>query len=71
SLQEFVFRQRIRLIYRDLARIVYRSHEKDELMRFVRDEFRMNSLETDINHRRYLLNLGISRINDMIRVMGI
>ncbi|KAK6457492.1 uncharacterized protein RJT20DRAFT_2048 [Scheffersomyces xylosifermentans] len=70
-LEEFLFRQRVKGIYRDLLRIVYRSHEKQDLLRFVRDEFKINGTETDLNHRRYLLNLGLKRINEMITMLGI
>ena len=70
-LEEFLFRQRVKSIYRDLIRIVYRNHEKMDLMHYIRAEFKINEAETDLNHRRYLLNLGLKKINEMIYMMGI
>lgn len=58
-------------IYRQLLRILVKTHERDDLIKFAREEFKINNKETDLNHRKYLLNLGLQRINDMMRVMGI
>lgn len=71
SLEEFLFRQRLLGVYRQLMRVVYKSHEKQDLVKFARDEFKMNKEEKDLNHRKYLLTLGINRINDMMKIMGI
>lgn len=70
-LEEFLFRQRIIGIYRELFRVIYKSHEKVDLARFVRDEFKMNLKETDLGHRKYLLSIGVSRINEMSKIMGL
>lgn len=71
SLEEFLFRKRLLSVYRLLLRAVNKSHEKHDLRRFVRDEFTINNKETDLNHRKYLLTIGIGRINDMLKQMGI
>lgn len=71
SLEEFLFRQRLLGVYRQLMRLIYKSHEKHDLIKFARDEFKINREEKDLNHRKYLLALGINRINDMMKIMGI
>lgn len=71
SLEEFLFRKRLLSVYRLLLRAINKSHEKDDLRRFVKDEFTINNKETDLNHRKYLLTIGIGRINDMLKQMGI
>ncbi|KAG7662586.1 uncharacterized protein J8A68_003883 [[Candida] subhashii] len=70
SLEEFLFRNRVKCIYRDLLRQVYKNHEKEALLGFIRDEFRANSQQTDLNYRKYLLSLGINKINHMSASMG-
>lgn len=70
SLEEFLFRQQIRSIYKQVVRVVYKHHEKFELMRFLRHEFKLSS-DHDLTYRKYLLNQGIGRINDMAAVMGV
>lgn len=71
SLEEFVFRLKVLLTYRQVMRIIYKHHEKDELAKFAREEFKMNQEAKELNHRKYLLTIGINRINDMAKVFGI
>lgn len=71
SLEEFLFRQRLLSIYRSLIRLIYTTHEKDDLIKFASAEFKINNRETDLNHRKYLLTLGVNRINEMIKMMGL
>ncbi|SGZ49454.1 CIC11C00000005586 [Sungouiella intermedia] len=71
SLEEFMFRLRVLHTYRRLMRIIYKHHEKQDLLKFAKDEFRINREETELNHRKYLLQLGLTRINDMAKVFGI
>lgn len=71
SLDEFIFRRKLLQIYRDLFRLIYKTHEKQELANFVRHEFRLNSQVTDLEQRKYLLNIGVTKINQMLPVMGI
>lgn len=70
-LEEFLFRQRLKSIYRDVLRVVYKNHEKESLLQHVQAEFRINAKETDLNHRRYLLTLGLKQINEMATMMGL
>lgn len=71
SLNEFLFKQRLLTIYRHLMRIIYKSHEKTELAAFAKHEFALNANVTDLDHRKYLLNTGVTRINQMLPVMGV
>lgn len=70
SLEEFMFRKRLKTIYRDVLRLIYKNHEKDGLLQYVQGEFRVG-VEKDLNYRRYLLNQGINKINEMVTMMGI
>lgn len=69
-LEEFVFRQKVLQTYRAVMRVIYKHHEKADLAQFARDEFRLNA-NAELNHRKYLLQLGLGRINDMAKVFGI
>jgi hypothetical protein len=71
SLDEFIFRQKVLSTYRDIIRLINSSHEKKDLLEFVKHEFKANIHETDLTHRKYLLNMGITRINKMIPVLGL
>lgn len=71
SLEEFIFRQNVLSTYRSVMRIIYKHHERAGLAQFAREEFRMNSKETELTTRKYLLQTGISKINDMANVFGI
>lgn len=51
-------------------RVIYKHHEKSDLAQFARDEFRLNA-SAELNHRKYLLQIGLGRINDMAKVFGI
>lgn len=51
-------------------RVVYKHHEKNDLAQYAREEFRLNA-DADLNHRKYLLQIGLGRINDMAQVFGI
>lgn len=71
SLEEFLFRQRVRHTYRSLVRLIYKHHEKQELLAFARQEFKMNQGEKELSHRKYLLLLGESRMQDFAKMYGI
>lgn len=71
SLEEFLFRQRVLQTYRNLMRIIYKHHEKQDLLKFAKEEFNINREEKELNHRKYLLHIGLNRINDMARSFGI
>lgn len=72
SLEEFLFRQQVRSVYRDLVRTVYKSHERKDLMDYVRGEFRVHNNNTGlIIARKYLLNNGINQINQMLPQAGL
>lgn len=69
-LEEFIFRQKVLQTYKAVMRVIYKHHEKTDLAQFARDEFRMNA-DAELNHRKYLLQIGLGRINDMAKVFGI
>ncbi|QBM90172.1 hypothetical protein METSCH_E04130 [Metschnikowia aff. pulcherrima] len=71
SLEEFIFRRNVLSTYRSVMRMIYKHHERVGLAQFAREEFRMNSKETELTTRKYLLQTGISKINDMVSVFGI
>ena len=71
SLEEFMFRRNVLSTYRSVMRMIYKHHERVGLAQFAREEFRMNSKETELTTRKYLLQTGISKINDMVSVFGI
>lgn len=70
SLEEFIFRRKVLETYRALMRVVYRSHERHELAKYARDEFRSQAREQDLSHRKYLLLTGIKKIDDTLRLLG-
>lgn len=67
-LDEFLFRQQVKHTYRQILRLIYGHHERDDLLAFIRPEFR---IEGDLTYRKYLLNQGIQRAKDMAQVMAI
>lgn len=70
SLEEFLFRLQVKGIYRQITRSVYRHHERDELMKYLRDEFKVRN-DLDLSYRKFLLSQGIGKANDMATVMGV
>ncbi|KAI5949629.1 hypothetical protein CANMA_005436 [Candida margitis] len=71
SLEEFLFQQRVKQVYRAVLRQIYKHHERDDLVKFMRDEFKLNANERDLNHRKYLLSLGVNRIASMSASLGL
>ncbi|KAG5421719.1 hypothetical protein I9W82_000811 [Candida metapsilosis] len=71
SLEEFLFQQRVRHVYRAVLRQIYKHHERQDMVKFVRDEFKVNANERDLNHRKYLLSLGVSQIASMSASLGL
>ncbi|KAK6892355.1 hypothetical protein K6H09_003603 [Candida tropicalis] len=69
--KEFLFRSRVRSTYRELARQIYKTHERQDLMSFLRDEFKVNSNQTDLQYRKYLLSQALTKINQMSASLGI
>lgn len=69
-LEEFLFRQKVLQTYRNVMRVIYKHHEKKDLAQYAREEFRLNK-DAELNHRKYLLQIGLNRINDMAKVFGI
>lgn len=70
SLEEFLFRQQVKSVYRQITRSVYKHHERQGLMNYLREEFKMNQSQ-DLNYRKYLLSQGIAKANDMANIMGV
>lgn len=52
-------------------RIIYKHHEKQDLLKFAKEEFNINREEKELNQRKYLFHVGLNRINDMARSFGI
>ncbi|CAK9438717.1 uncharacterized protein LODBEIA_P29410 [Lodderomyces beijingensis] len=71
SLEEFMFQRKVKGIYRLVLRQIYKHHERDDLVRFIRDEFKTNSTQRDLQHRKYLLSQGINQINQMSASLGL
>lgn len=71
SLEEFMFRAKVKSTYRKLIRIIYRTHEKEELLRYAKHEFAISSQVSDLSQRRYLLNDGVNKINQMLAMMDL
>lgn len=71
SLEEFMFRAKVKSTYRKLVRIIYRTHEREELLRYAKIEFTMNNQVSDLSQRRYLLNDGVNKINQMLAMMNL
>jgi len=71
SLEEFMFRAKVKSTYRKLVRIIYRTHEKEELLRYAKHEFTMNNQVSDLSQRRYLLNDGVNKINQTLAMMNL
>lgn len=71
SLEEFLFRSRAKSTYRELTRQIYKTHERHDLMSFLRYEFDANAKQTDLQYRKYLLSQAMSKINQMSASLGI
>lgn len=71
SLEEFMFRSKVKSTYRKLVRIIYRTHEREELLRYAKHEFTMNNQVSDLSQRRYLLNDGVNKINQTLAMMNL
>lgn len=71
SLEEFMFRTKVKSTYRKLIRIIYRTHEREELLRYAKHEFTMSKQVSDLSQRRYLLNDGVNKINQMLAMMNL
>lgn len=58
-------------MYRDVLRMIYKSHQKEGLLEYARGEFRVKGVgategrDGDLGHRKYLLNVGIQRVGEM------
>lgn len=70
-LEDFVLRSKVITMYRDVVRIVYKTHEKADLMDYVRHEFKTSGIGSDISHKRYLYSTGMDRINQTLSMMGL
>lgn len=71
SLEEFMFRAKVKSTYRNLVRIIYKSHEREELLRYAKHEFELNEKMSDLSQRRYLLNDGVNKINQALAMMNL
>lgn len=70
-LDEFLFRQRVLHTYRAIMRMAYKHHERKGLVEHARSEFRLNAHESALVTRKYLLQSGILKVNDMANVLGL
>lgn len=71
SLEEFLFRKEVLKTYKDMMRVIYKHHERSELAKFARDEFKLNQGQKSLSHRKYLLQTGLVRMNEMTKLLGI
>lgn len=70
SLEEFLFRQQVKGIYKRVMKLIYHHHERDGLLDHLRHEFKLHQSH-DLQYRKYLLNKGIGQINDMSNILGL
>lgn len=70
SLEEFIFRQKVLSTYRSLMRVIYKHHEKSDLVLHAKQEFKQSAPTMELNQRRYLLQDGIRQINAMATPLG-
>ncbi|CUM63352.1 uncharacterized protein PRCAT00000925001 [Priceomyces carsonii] len=70
SLEEFLFRKKVLETYKEAMRLCYKSHEKDDLTTFLRDEFKLNAQQKDLTYRKYLFSMGIQRIDQLTYLLG-
>lgn len=70
SLEEFIFRQKVLSTYRSLMRVIYKHHEKSDLVLYAKQEFKQNVSTMELSQRRYLLQDGIRQINAMATPFG-
>lgn len=71
SLEEYLFKQRVKQVYRSVLRQLAHHHEKRDLTKFIRDEFKVNEAERDLTYRKYLLSQGLNRIGQMSASLGL
>lgn len=71
SLEEFMFRTSVRSTYREFLRKISKSHEKDDLRKFVREEFRAGNHVSDLAQRKYMLHEGKKRMDQFLKMIGL
>ncbi|KAL1965903.1 hypothetical protein VTN77DRAFT_5036 [Rasamsonia byssochlamydoides] len=70
SLEQFIQRQRVLHLWRDIVRAVNKippSSTRDELRAYARQEFERNRHVSDITHIRYLISSGKTEFDTMKR----
>ncbi|RCK60382.1 hypothetical protein Cantr_08740 [Candida viswanathii] len=70
-LHEWAFISQARKMYRGLVRQIYKTHERHDLMEFVRDEFKAIARQPNLQQRKYLLSKAMTNINQMTASLGI
>ncbi|XYA00108.1 hypothetical protein QA089_002643 [Meyerozyma guilliermondii] len=70
SLEEFLFRQQVLATYRRALRAIYKSHEKQDLLAFVKAEFKPSDASKELLQRRYELKKGTEKMEAMFQMMG-
>lgn len=70
SLEEFLFRQQVLSTYRRAIRAVYKSHEKTDLLAFVKGEFASSGAPKELIQRQYELKKGTEKMEAMFQMMG-
>lgn len=70
SLEEYLFRQQVLSTYRRALRAVYKSHEKEDLLRYVKAEFKASDVQKELLQRRYELKKGTEKMEAMFQMMG-
>lgn len=69
-LEEFLFRQKVKKVYRDALRQIYASPQKDELLLFLKHEWVKNPIP-DISQRQYMLSQGTKQIEQIAQTMNL
>ncbi|BDD58591.1 hypothetical protein MPDQ_007145 [Monascus purpureus] len=70
SLEQFIQRQRVLGLWREIMRALYKvppSSTRDELRSYARHEFERNRNVTDLHHIRYLISTGKTEFDTMKR----
>lgn len=71
SLDEFIFRKEVISLYRQIARTVYKTHQRKELMEFAKTEFASQRHVEDMQQRKYLVHQGKRQFETMAQSLGI
>lgn len=69
-LEEFLFRLRVKKVYRDALRQIYASPQKDDLLTFLKHEWVKEPIP-DKSQRQYMLSQGTKQIEQIAQSMNL